>query len=83
MTHDVLAYSRVRRICPDCQRPEDLKVTCRPCGSEYPRPTTLAQAVRLAVGIPVALVVVLTALLLASLMLKYVFFPMLNLIFRL
>jgi hypothetical protein len=83
MTHDVLAYGRVRRICPDGQRPEDLKVTCRLCGSEYPRPTTLAQAVQLAVGMPVALIVVLTALLLASLMWNYGFFPMRTLIVRL
>jgi hypothetical protein len=82
MTNDFLTYGRVRRICPDCYRPEDLKVTCRHCGSEYPQPTTLAQALRLAVGIPVAIVLVLTGILIASVLLKYAFFPMLDLMCR-
>jgi hypothetical protein len=82
MIRDVLTYGRIRWVCPDCQRPEDLKVMCRHCGSEYPQPTTLAQALRLAVGMPVAIVLVLTGILIASVLLKYVFFPMLDLIFR-
>ena len=82
MIRDVLTDSLFRRVCPDCQRPEDLKVTCRHCGSEYPQPTALAQALRLAVGIPVAIVLVLMGILIASVLVKYAFFPMLNLIFR-
>jgi hypothetical protein len=78
MIRDVLTYGRVRRICPDGQRPEDLKVTCRHCGSEYPQPTTLAQALWLAVGVPVAIVLVLTGILISSVLLKYVFLPMLT-----
>ena len=79
---EFLTYGRLWHLCPDCRRPENLKVTCRHCGSEYPRSTTRAQALRLAVGIPVAILVVLGAMLMASLMLKYVMFPVLDLIFR-
>jgi hypothetical protein len=82
MSRDVLTYGRMRRVCPDGQRPEDLKVTCRHCRSEYPQPTTRAQALRLAVGMPVAIVRVLTGILLASVLLKDVCFPMLDLIVR-
>jgi hypothetical protein len=82
MIRDVLTDSLFRRVCPDCQRPEDLKVTCRHCGSEDPQPTTLAQALRLAMGIPVAIVLVLTGILIASVRLTYACFPRLNLIVR-
>ena len=82
MIKDVLTSGWIQRACPDCQRPEDVKVTCRHCGSEYPQPTTLAQVLRLAVMLPVGIVLVLTGILIASMLLKDVFFPMLDLIFR-
>jgi hypothetical protein len=82
MIRDVLTDSLFRRVCPDCQRPEDLKVTCRHCGSEYPLLTTLAQALRLATGMPVAIVLVLTGILIASVLLTYACFPRLHLIVR-
>ena len=82
---DLLTYGVVRRVCPDCQRPEALKMTCRHCGSEYP-PAAIAQVaekiLRLGVGVVVAVVVLMTALLIATLLLKYVFSPMLVLILR-
>jgi hypothetical protein len=86
MIRDVLTDSLFRRVCPDCQRPEDLKVTCRHCGSEYPPKTAMEEVMektlRLAVGIPVAVVGLMTALLLGTLLLKYVFFPVLDIILR-
>jgi hypothetical protein len=82
MIRDVRTDGRMWRVCPDGQRPEDLKVTCRPCGSAYPQPTTRAQALRLAVGLPVVIVLVLTGILLASVRLTDVCFPMRDLIVR-
>jgi hypothetical protein len=82
MSRDVRTDGRMRRVCPDGQRPEDLEVTCRHCGSEDPQPATRAQALRLAVGMPVAIVLVLTGILLASVRLTDVCFPMRDLIVR-
>jgi hypothetical protein len=55
MIRDVLTSAWMRRVCPDCQRPEDLKVMCRHCGSEYPPQTAtdevMEKILRLAVGL--------------------------------
>jgi hypothetical protein len=83
---NLLHYGSACRICPDCHRPEDLKITCRHCASEYPRQTALDEVVqqilRLAVGIPVAVTLLGIGLLVASLIFQYAWLPMFSLIFR-
>jgi hypothetical protein len=86
MIRDILHYGRACRICPDCHRPEDLKITCRHCESEYPAQTAMDEVVqkilRLAVGIPVALTLLVIAMLVASLLLRYALLPIFSHIFR-
>jgi hypothetical protein len=72
MIRDILHYGRTRQICPDCRRPQNLKITCRHCESEYPPQTATDEVVekilRLAVGIPVAVVVLMAALIIGTLL---------------
>jgi hypothetical protein len=82
MSRDVLTYGWVRPIGPGCHDPEDIKVTYRHCGYEYPQPSSLAQALWLALGVPIAIAVVLGVILITSLRLNYVLFPVLAVILR-
>ena len=86
MIRDLLRHGWLRPVCPDCQRPEDLRITCRHCASEYPPQTAMEQVVqriiRLALWIPVAVTLLMVAMLVASFLLRYMFLPVFALIFR-
>jgi hypothetical protein len=59
-----------------------MRPVCRACGDDDPRPSTLTAAIRLAVGVPVGIALVRTALLAAAVLLKDVMFPALAFIVR-
>jgi hypothetical protein len=82
ISRDFLTYGRLQHICPNCEYPEDIKRRCRHCQYEYPLPSPGAQALKLAMALPVGAALVLTALLVVTVFLKYVFFPGLDFIVR-